>query len=172
MRNNINKIFLIMFIVLFSSLGYGANKKDIKTTSPVKVQSDTMKYYGKERKSVFSGNVVAVSDNFTLTSDDVTVYLNKNMDVSKIECRGNVNFKSKDIVSISNKADVNQENELAVISGNVKVWQGENYLEGEKVFIYYEENRIVVDKGTDKRVTIIFKPGEEGSNFGSGNKKP
>ena len=44
----------------------------------------------------------------------------------------------------------------------MKVWQGENYLEGEKVFIYYEEERIVVDKGTDKRVTIIFKPENEG----------
>lgn len=167
-----NRFLLVLLVLMVSFILMGAGKKEIKSNAPVKVQSDTMKYYGNERKSVFSGNVVAVSDNFTLTSDNVVVYLNKQMDVSKIVCNGNVNFKSKDIVSISNKAEVSQDNEVAVISGNVKVWQGENYLEGEKVFIYYEENRIVVDKGTDKRVTIIFKPGDEGSSFGSGSKKP
>ena len=57
---------------------------------------------------------------------------------------------------------MDQKKKVAVITGNVKVWQGENYLEGEKVFIYYEEERIIVDKGTNKRVTIIFKPTDEG----------
>lgn len=38
-------------------------------------------------------------------------------------------------------------------------------LKGEKVFIYYEEERIVVDKGTEKRVTIIFKPENEGKKI-------
>ena len=83
-------------------------------------------------------------------------------EVEKIKCVGNVNFKSDDIISISKKADLDQKKKLAIITGNVKVWQGENYLEGEKVLIYYEEERIIVDKGTDKRVTIIFKPNDEG----------
>lgn len=161
--------------ILFFSLSFllltGAYKADIKPSSPVKIQSDAMRYYGSERKSVFSGNVVAVNDNFTLTSDNVTVMLNNKMDVEKIICVGNVNFKTQDMVSISQKAEVDQSKGLAVISGGVKVWQGENFLEGEKVFMYYEENRIVVDKGAEKRVTIIFKPEDEGK-FGSGNKKP
>ena len=101
-------------------------------------------------------------DTDVLFEDDVTVFLNKDMDVSKIKCVGNVNLKTNDIVSISKQADLDHEKKVAVITGDVKVWQGENYLEGEKVFIYYEEERIVVDKGTDKRVTIIFKPGNEG----------
>ena len=153
--------FLIILIIVLSApflMGADSKTKNIKPTSPVKIQADEMRYYGSERKSTFHGNVVAVSDNYTLTSDDVVVFLNKDMDVSKIQCTGNVNFKSDDIVSISKRADLDHNKKVAVITGNVKVWQGENYLEGEKVFIYYEEERIVVDKGTDKRVTIIFKP--------------
>lgn len=153
--------YLIILIIVLSApflMGADSKTKNIKPTSPVKIQADEMRYYGSERKSTFHGNVVAVSDNYTLTSDDVVVFLNKDMDVSKIFCTGNVNFKSDDIVSISKKADLDHNKKVAVITGNVKVWQGENYLEGEKVFIYYEEERIVVDKGTDKRVTIIFKP--------------
>lgn len=153
---------LLIILVLFSiPLLLGA-KKDISTNSPVKVQADEMRYFGTEKKSTFHGNVVAVSDNYTLTADDVTVFLDKANEISKIKCVGNVNFRSDDIISISKEADLDQKKKLAVITGNVKVWQGENYLEGEKVFIYYEEERIVVDKGTDKRVTIIFKPTDEG----------
>lgn len=163
MVNNMfyNHKYLIILILVLSAqflMGADAKTKNIKPTSPVKIQADEMRYYGSERKSTFHGNVVAVSDNYTLMSDDVEVFLNKDMDVSKIHCTGNVNFKSDDIVSISKKADLDHNKKVAIITGNVKVWQGENYLEGEKVFIYYEEERIVVDKGTDKRVTIIFKP--------------
>ncbi len=167
MMNNMyynHKYFIILILILSAPFFMGADTKNktIKPTSPVKIQANEMRYYGTERKSTFHGNVVAVSDNYTLTSDDIVVFLNKDMDVSKIQCTGNVNFKSDDIVSISKRADLDHNKKVAVITGDVKVWQGENYLEGEKVFIYYEEERIVVDKGTEKRVTIIFKPENEG----------
>ncbi len=159
-----HKYFIILILILSAPFFMGADTKNktIKPTSPVKIQANEMRYYGTERKSTFHGNVVAVSDNYTLTSDDIVVFLNKDMDVSKIQCTGNVNFKSDDIVSISKRADLDHNKKVAVITGDVKVWQGENYLEGEKVFIYFEEERIVVDKGTEKRVTIIFKPENEG----------
>lgn len=159
-----HKYFIILILILSAPFFMGADTKNktIKPTSPVKIQANEMRYYGTERKSTFHGNVVAVSDNYTLTSDDIVVFLNKDMDVSKIQCTGNVNFKSDDIVSISKRADLDHNKKVAVITGDVKIWQGENYLEGEKVFIYYGEERIVVDKGTEKRVTIIFKPENEG----------
>ena len=159
-----HKYFIILILILSAPFFMGADTKNktIKPTSPVKIQANEMRYYGTERKSTFHGNVVAVSDNYTLTSDDIVVFLNKDMDVSKIQCTGNVNFKSDDIVSISKRADLDHNKKVAVITGDVIVWQGENYLEGEKVFIYYGEERIVVDKGTEKRVTIIFKPENEG----------
>ena len=106
MVNNMfyNHKYLIILILVLSAqflMGADAKTKNIKPTSPVKIQADEMRYYGSERKSTFHGNVVAVSDNYTLMSDDVVVFLNKDMDVSKIHCTGNVNFKSDDIVSIS-----------------------------------------------------------------------
>ena len=57
-------------------MGADIKNKTIKPTSPVKIQANEMRYYGTERKSTFHGNVVAVSDNYTLTSDDIVVFLN------------------------------------------------------------------------------------------------
>ena len=125
-----HKYFIILILILSAPFFMGADikNKTIKPTSPVKIQANEMRYYGTERKSTFHGNVVAVSDNYTLTSDDIVVFLNKDMDVSKIQCTGNVNFKSDDIVSISKRADLDHNKKVAVITGDVKVWQGENYL--------------------------------------------
>lgn len=173
------KIFVFALLTFFLTCGYSHaqnNGEPPAAKSPVKIQSDTMRYYGKDKKSIFSGNVVAVSDNFTLTSDNVTVLLNKDMDVDKIICNGNVNFKTDDIVAVSKNAEVDQKSEIAVLSGGVKVWQGENFLEGNKVTMYYAENRIVVNSGEKQRVTITFKPGDnetgKGFNFEPKSGKP
>lgn len=177
----ITKYFsVLLFFALIS--GYSAvfaqEKKaaSIPKNAPVKIQSDNMRYFGKDKKSVFSGNVVAVSDNFTLTSDNVTVFLTDDMDVDKILCNGNVNFKTNDIVAISRDAEINQKDEIATLTGGVNVWQGENHLTGDKVTMYYQENRIVVNSGINERVTIIFKPGDndtgKGLNFGPKSNKP
>lgn len=165
------KILIGLFIVAFSSVAY-TNDAPKSASSPVKIQSDGMKYFGNEKKSEFSGNVIAVSDDFTLTADHVTVFLNADMDVDKIICKGNVNFKNKDVISISEDAEVDQTIKTAVLSGGVKVWQGENFLEGDKVIMYYTDNRIIVDKGTDRRVTIIFRPDDKEKPFDAGSKKP
>lgn len=164
-------------IFLSSPLSHAQNKGELTgAKTPVKIQSDSMRYYGKDKKSIFSGNVVALSDNFTLTSDNVTVLLNKEMDVEKIICNGNVNFKTEDIVAISKDAEIDQKSEIAVLSGGVTVWQGENILKGEKVTMYYAENRIVVNSGNKERVTITFKPGDnetgKGLSFEPKSKKP
>lgn len=185
-KNIINKrvitryfgIFLFFALILGYSAAFAQEKKpsSIPKNAPVKIQSDFMRYFGKDKKSVFSGNVVAVSDNFTLTSDNVTVFLTDDMDVDKIICNGNVNFKTDDIVAISRDAEIDQKDEIATLTGGVTVWQGENRLTGDKVTMYYKENRIVVNSGNSERVTITFKPGDndtgKGLNFGPKSNKP
>lgn len=171
-------IFLLFALTFGYSFAFAQeqNAPSIQKNAPVKIQSDNMRYFGKDKKSIFSGNVVAVSDNFTLTSDNVTVFLTDDMDVDKILCKGSVNFKTDDIVAISRDAEVDQKSEIATLTGGVKVWQGENVLTGDKVTMYYKENRIVVNSGKSERVTITFKPGDndtgKGLNLGPKSNKP
>lgn len=170
--NNIYVLTIKFLLIICSSVFLlGATPKEsVKANSPIKIQADKSEYFGKERKNVFSGNVIVFNDEFTLTSDKINVFLNKKNDIDKIVCKGNVNFKTKDIISISKDAEVTQKPQIAILSGGVKVWQGENILEGEKVTIYYNENRIIVDKGSKKRVTIIFNPENKENPFESKGK--
>ena len=58
-------VFLFTFI-LFASFQVEAKNKT--HNSPVKIQADEMRYFGNEKKSTFHGNVVAVSDNYSIRS--------------------------------------------------------------------------------------------------------
>ena len=143
-------------------------------SSELTIHSEAIKSYGNEKKMVFVDNVVVLSDNFTLTADSMSVYFKSNAlsEVEKIVCNDNVNFKTKDIVSLSNDAELNQTSKTVVLSGDVKVWQSNNLLEGDKVTIFYLDNRVDVDKGAKKRVTVIINSDDKENPFESGSKKP
>ena len=75
-------------------------------SSELTIYSEGIKSYGNEKKMVFVDNVVVMSDNFTLTADTMSVYFKSGelSEVEKIICNNNVNFKTKDIVSLSKDA--------------------------------------------------------------------
>lgn len=161
-------IFLLIFAFFCSNVLYA--QKEHNKASAIKIEADSAKHFGSENKVLFNGNVVAISDNFTLTSDKMTVILNKERDFDKIVCEGNVHFKSGDMISISDKAEIDQRISYAVLISNVKVWQKDNFISGDKMHIYYDEDRIEVDKSEKKRVQLIFTSESEDTSKKKDNK--
>ncbi len=154
-----NKYIAIKLLIIFllTTLSVDVNANEIVNT-PIRVQADSMKYFGKDKRSVFSGNVISFNDTFNLTSDTVTVLLDDNLTIWKIVSDGNVNFKTDDIIATAATAELDEKLKVITLQGGVKVWQADNLLEGDKMTVYYEENKILIDKGTDSRVNILFKP--------------
>lgn len=147
------KTAVIIIFVLFAFPCFAQ-----RASGPVKIHSNSMQYFGEQSKSTFSGNVVAVSDAYTLTADVLDVYFSKDNEVQKIVGKGNVNFKTTDMLAVANDGELDQTDKTIKMNGNVKIWQSENYLEGEIVRIKYETREIFVDKGGTERVTVIFNP--------------
>lgn len=155
--NNIYMTIRLLMILILTTLSVEVMAKKVVST-PIRVQADSMKYFGKDKRSVFSGNVISFNETFNLTSDRVTVLLDDNLTIWKIISDGNVNFKTDDIISTADTAELDERLRVITLRGGVKVWQAENLLEGDKMTIYYDENKIFIDKGTDSRVNILFKP--------------
>ena len=138
--------------------------------APVKVTADTMRYFGSERKISLTGNVAAISEQYSLLAQTVDVYTNEANEITKIYGQGNVNFKSADISAVSNNAQLDQLKKTVILRGNVRVYKGENYLQGEYVSIQYETQEILIEGASgelygedrpasgDERVTVIFNP--------------
>ncbi len=144
-------IFAVLFF-LYSMAAY-SQSNDL---GPITINANSMIYYDGEHKSSFSGNVVAQSDKYKLNTDKVDAYLNKSNEMIKIICMGNVVFTTVNIRSQSDRAEVDREKKTITLLGKAKVWQNENYFEGDRMTIYYETNDISVDGGSAGRAKAIF----------------
>ena len=146
---NIRKslLLLLSFIFLVSA-----------SEGHVEIEADALSIFGDENYSVFEGKVKAKYMNSIIKSDKMVVYFNNDKKIKEIVCEDNVHMSNDNITSISERAKVEVENRVIYLTGDVKVWQKDNYLEAEEIIIYYGSNRVVVNKSKDKRVLIIFKP--------------
>ena len=165
-------IFILTILTISLLLALSAFAQNEKIT-PVKVTADTMRYFGSERKISLNGNVAAISEQYSLLAQTVDVFTNEANEITQIQGKGNVNFKSEDISAVADNAQLDQLKKTVIMRGNVRVYKGENYLQGEYVSIQYETQEILIQGASgelygengegrtvsgDERVTVIFNP--------------
>lgn len=147
MRNEILLILLLFLLIGASS-------------EPIKVESNSLRYFGEKKYSLFEGDVKAIYEESQIFSDKMYVYMTDENKIDRIICEGNIKLINDNITATAKRAEYDVNNNIIYLLNGVKVWQDDNYLEGEQITIYTKTNRIEVTKGKNRRVIVIFKPDE------------
>jgi lipopolysaccharide export system protein LptA len=156
---------------LFDAGSLGGGKQ------PITITSDTLEYDYKANVVVYRGDVNAVQGEIKLRSDRLTVTLER--EGGKAEGEGKT--RVRDIVAVGNvrvdngtrwatggKAIFDQtKRTLSLIDGPV-LHDGVNEVLGERVVVYLDEDRSVVEGGR-KRVKAVLYPGKDGGLAPSGD---
>ncbi len=134
-----------------------------KSTDPVQVNANALEVYeeGKQRISVFTGDVVVTRGDTTLKAATIKLYSSLEGKASvdaftRIEADGGIVVRSKDQTLTGNSAVVNMVANTIVVSGKVVLSQSGNVLAG---------TRLVVDLATGRarlegnQVQGVFTPG-------------
>ena len=139
---------------------------------PVTVDADKMERFGKEGLVVFTGNVVARQDNSVQHADRMEVYLDeKGNRIVRTVSVGNVRIVTRDCrTGTARRAEYLDLEQRVVLSGDARVWQGDNIVTGETITIYLSQDRSVVQAGQNERVKAVFYPRDEAQ--GEGAAKP
>jgi lipopolysaccharide export system protein LptA len=153
----IRKIITVIMLVFIPLIVFS------QTKSPVKVEADHLRYSGDSKISMFEGNVVAYYEDTTIYSDKMDVYLSNERKADKIVSLGNVKILKDNVTALSDYAEMDINSDIITLKGDVRVWQEQNYMEGEEISIYTKEDRVVVNKGKSSRVKIIFYPDGDNS---------
>ncbi|MDR2401225.1 MAG: hypothetical protein LBD73_06200 [Deferribacteraceae bacterium] len=127
----------------------------------VTIHAASVRYFGEENRSAFTGNVVMINADYTLTADRAEVYFEEGSAVKTIRCFSNVNIKTANILAVSNFADIDALKQTITVFGNARVWQENNYMEGETVIFNYITREIAVKKGEGGKVRVIVNPDED-----------
>lgn len=166
----------------------GGNRKD-----PITVTADNLEYDYKSNVVVYKGAVEVVQGDVKLRSDNLTITLagdakdakaekpadgaaatpDESARVKEIVAAGNVRIDQGLRWAVGGRAVFDQDNRTLVLTENPVLHEGKNEVAGDRVVVYLDEDRSVVEGGR-KRVKAVLFPGQkdQGGAAGKPNDKP
>jgi len=139
----------------------------------IQVTADRLVAETKSHFADFIGGVHAVQGDTVITCDRLRVYYDQPKAgdpsqqgaIQKLEADGNVVIHSQEKVAVAPRAVYEMATGVVVLSGpGSRVTEGANTISGDKISLYRNQDRMVVERGSDKRVEAVFFPEKKGAN--------
>ena len=119
---------------------------------PVKITSNSLEADNRRNRAIFKGNVMAKQGDMVIFSDLMTVKYKKKGTISKIEALGSVKMTQRDRIATGGKVVFYNPEQKIVMTGNPRIWQGDNLISCEKVTVLLEENKIFFEGDVDSTI--------------------
>jgi lipopolysaccharide export system protein LptA len=169
-------IFLCLLIGNPAGLwGDAKPKAAIDVNQPIEIDSDRMDAFNAKKMVVFSGNVVAVQGLRTIRAERLTIYYQDGKKssagdpvsddayrrIERMEANGNVVITEGERTATGNEALFEQEARKVTMTGNAVLKEGENSIKGDRIVVFLEEDRGIVEGGENTRVKATIFPGDK-----------
>ncbi len=140
---------------------------------PVSIDADKLVYYDKERKAVYSGNVVVIQGDTKMTCSIMTVFLDHsaapatggpaanapapagagdgpsaNSGIKHLEATGPVTVISKTQVATGDNASYDKAENKVLLIGHVTLSDGQNVTKGDKLTYDLKTSQATIDTGS------------------------
>jgi lipopolysaccharide export system protein LptA len=148
----------------------------LNSKEPIEIVSDRMDAYNEKKLVIFSGNAVATQGDKVMKSESLLLYYKKETgkkdkvgakeiegtgDLEKIEAKGHVVMTQKNRIAMGDEAVYLQDSGQIIMTGNASLREGKNLITGDKVIVYVDEDRGVVESDPKKRVKAVIYPQEK-----------
>ncbi len=142
-----------------------AEPREVKlgdTGEPIDITSDRVETFSKENLIVFRGNVMARQKDMVIYSDSLeALVFEDGKGIEKVVAGGNVKIQQGLRVANCQKAIFYNRDQRVVLTGDPKVWEGDNLISGEEIIFDIAKNRIEVKGGPGGRGKVRVLPGGE-----------
>lgn len=175
---NILVAVFVVGSVYYGFVSYAEEKPRSKSDPPpekIHITADRLEVDNEARHAEFIGRVVAIQGNTKIESDRLKIYYKQNVkkdkeaqttqdQIEKIVARGNVKIVLDDRVAYTDQAVYMAATGVFVLTGpQTKVVSGKNYISGEKITVYRNDNRMSVVGNPNQRVEAVFYSQEKDS---------
>jgi lipopolysaccharide export system protein LptA len=135
---------------------------------PINIQSESLDYFDKDQKLIYTGNVIAVQGDSKLKCSVLTIYLPPKVDgqsttptstsqVQHMDAVGPVTLVSKDQIGTGDHGVYDKASDTVVLTGNVTLSQGDNVTKGDKLVYNLKSSQAKV---TGSHVVSMFQPSD------------
>lgn len=159
------RLFAVPLLLLAAAVCIGASVPSAgkKNRGPTTVNANRLEFDYKDWVALFEGNVRIQDPEFTMSADRMLIFFETNKatrassggspgegQVRRVDAVGHVVMEHKDeknevIKATCEKAYYTQHNKAIVLVGHPVVSRGVNVLRGEKITVWLEDSRVVVE---------------------------
>ncbi len=146
-------------------------KKEAAPPKPITISANRMEVNRKLHIAVYIDNVVIKKEDLTIYARKVEFLFDDKMEeIQKMTAEGGVRIVDPEKTATSEKAVYLNDQDILILTGNAKVWQGENVVTGSKMTLLRKEDRSIVESDGKGRTTSVFYQNKEegGSKTGIG----
>lgn len=142
----------------------------LKSPKATVTAQNGMDYFATERKAISKGPAVVTQGTDKIQADGMTAWLTEKNELQRAQARGHVLItqKNKDGTSIAqaDSGEYDAVKKTAALTGNVKLTQGDNHMQGDKATIDLATgySSLQNNAASGGRVRAIFNP-NGGDNF-------
>jgi len=162
-----------VFILLFPAvtLSETAPKEDETSgTGPIVIKSNTLEVNNELKIITFKGDVNAKKDSFVINCDNMVAYYKSSpgepekgdeskTSIDKVVATGHVTInRAIGGMATAEKAIYYQEDEKMVLMGNPTVKQGSDLVKGDRITIFLNEDRSIVESSENSKVSVTISP--------------
>ncbi|NPA94042.1 MAG: lipopolysaccharide transport periplasmic protein LptA [Thermodesulfobacteria bacterium] len=172
-RETVRVLLILMVLFCFTGATSGickeVKKAKKKPSQAIRISSDKMEAYDQKGTVVFTGNVVAKKGNLTIYADRLEVFYDqqktadnkKKRRLKKIVFMGHLKIVQGRRKATAKEAIYYKPQEKIVLLKNAQVWDGPNTIKGDKIVLYVNESRSVVESsGKDRVEAVVFSEGD------------
>ena len=126
---------------------------------PIDITSDRVETFSRDNLIAFKGNVIARQKDVVIYADSVEAVLSQDgKGIERVIAGGNVKIQQGLRVASCQKAIFYNLERKVVLTGDPKVWEGENMVSGEEILFDVERNRVEVKGGSVERGKAKIQP--------------
>ena len=130
---------------------------------PTTVTADRLEVSRKERRAIYTGNVVATTTDLTVVADRMEFYFDEKMEaVERMVAIGNVQVSRSDGTrAVSQQVTYDVLQERVVLEGQAVAWLRGNKVSGMRITLFIAEDRELVQGDERERVTVVIYPKQQ-----------
>ena len=139
-----------------------ADKNQPDKSQPIDITSDRVETYSKENLIIFKGNVTARQNDIVINADSLeAVIIEGGKGIERVTAGGSVKVQQGLRVANCQKAIFYNIDQKVVMTGDPKVWEGNDIVSGDEIVFDIEQNIVEVKGGPGGQGKANIHPGGE-----------
>lgn len=133
-----------------------------RNDQPITINSDRMEADDAARRVHFFGQVSVRQGEFTLYAHEVVIiYAEGRREIDQVDATGEVRILQGERLATGNQAVLYNREGRIVLKGAAKVHQGQDFIQGDEITVFLNEDRSVVSSQQGSRVNAVIHPKKE-----------